>query len=293
MIVTLIPHPEFAPVPFVEIRLDESGAGESVVIPEGTDTITVWWSSEGRSDKVAGAVRRGLGDAFGHQDVEAGFNVPTSYELECLSGTQPLGRVPLGTVTLPWVGDVNGCLIQQPLDPYLNATVTNLAGSWPELAWEAPGELVGTQGAEYPSLVGFGPFLGATGVPIDFGAPTREISRQVKATLGIQAAQQFGGQSNRQLPVWLIRTHQGLLPRRFYARVQTLREVDINSRSGKTWSRFVSTVTEIARPAPGLQISPLSYDDLDVSYAGYDERDAAYASYAAMDTDWSLAGAAG
>lgn len=317
MIVTLTPRPEFAPVPHVEIRLSESSAWDggdpdtdggdtldggapstgssgfdagnpstmTVTLPEGTDTITVWWSSQGRSDKVAGAVRRGFGGTFGHLDVEAGFDVETAYEIECFAGSIPLGRVPLGATKLPWEGDVNGCLIQQPLNPYLNATVVNLSGSWPELTWNAPGELVGVQGAEYPSLVGFGPRQGASDVSVDFGAPTRETAARVRATLGTQDAPQ--------LAVWLIRTHQGLLPRRFYAHVDSLREVDINLRSGKTWSRFQSVVQEIARPAPGLQIAPLSYDDLDVSYPDYDAMDAAYATYDAKDTDWSLAGAAG
>lgn len=256
-----------------------------VTLPEGTDTITLWWSSEGRSDTVPGAILRPLTGSFGHLDVEAGFDVPTAYEAECFSGGQSLGRVTLGSAVLPWVGEPNGCIVQQPLNPYLNARVTNLLGSWPSLSYEAPGELVRTQGAMYPSLVGFGPRQAAQDVPIDFGAPTREIASQVRATLGTQ--------DQPQLPVWLIRTHQGLLPRRFYGHVQTLTEVDVNLRAGKEWSRFQSVVTEVARPAPGLQISPLSYDDLDVSYADYDARDAAYDSYDAMDTDWSLAGAAG
>jgi len=120
---------------------------------------------------------------------------------------------------------------------------------------------------------------------VDFGVATREDADRVRATLGTQA--------EPQLPVWLVRTHQGLLPRRFYGHVKSLVEADINLRAGKTWSRFQSTLSEVARPAPGLQVSPLSYDDLDVSYASYDERDAAYASYDEMDTDWSLAGASG
>jgi hypothetical protein len=257
----------------------------TVALPDGTDTITLWWSSQGRSDKVPGAIRRGFAGAFAHLDVEAGFDVPTAYEVECFAGTTPLGQVSLGSVVLPWAGDPNGCRIQQPLNPYLNAEVMNLSGSWPSLTWNAPGELVSTQGAVYPSLVGFGPRQAATDIAVDFGAPTREIADRVKATLGTQ--------DSPQLPVWLIRAHQGMLPRRGYVHVQSLQEIDVNMRAGGEWSRFQAAVTEIARPAPGLQITPLSYEDLDVSYADYDVRDAAYASYDAMDADWALAGAAG
>lgn len=319
VIVTLTPHTDFAPVPRVEIRIEEatewdggdadaSGVEEvsggsagstgppldggsasivSVTFPDGTDTITVWWTSEGRTGKVPGAVRRGFTTSFGHLDVEAGFDTQTTYEVECFAGSVSLGRQALGTVVLPWEGDVNGCIVQQPLNPYLYAEVVNLRGSWSELTYSSEGELVRPQGTVFPSLVSFGPFGGAESVPVSFGAPTREVAARVKATLGIQALDQ------RQAPVWLIRTHQGLLPRRFYGRVESVREVDINLRSGREWSRFESVLTEVARPAPGLQITPLSYDDLDVSYPDYDERDAAYASYDEMDTDWSLAGAAG
>lgn len=317
MIATLVPEAGFAPVPHIRIRIDDAdswdggapgSSGPSVLnggnpsttgsgydagspssvavsIPAGTDTVTLWWVSEGRSDLVPGAVRRPLTTAFGHLDVEAGFDVATAYELECFDGAVSLGRIPIGQTVLPWEGDEDGCLVQQPLNPYLHASVYNLEGSWPSLTWDAPGELVRTQGAVFPSLVGAGPRQASQDVSMNFGAPSREVSDQVRATLGTQA--------DPQLPVWLIRTHQGILPRRFYGHVKTLKETDLGFTGDEWWSEFSATVTEVARPAPGLQMSPLSYDDIDVSYASYDEMDAAYASYDVKDTDWSLAGASG
>lgn len=318
VIVTLVAETRFAPVPHVRIGLidadswDGGGPGTAgpdrldggtptnasagidagspntriVTVPEGTDQVTLWWESEGRSDMVPGAVRRPLTGAFGHLDVEAGFDVETSYEAECFAGGVSLGRIVLGSVVLPWVGDENGCIVQQPMNPFLHAVVVNLEGSWPSLTWEAPGDLVRTQGAVFPSLVSAGPRQSAQDVSLDFGAPTREVSQRVRATLGTQA--------EPQLPVWLVRSHQGILPRRFYGHVKTLKETDLDIHGDdEWWSEFTAVVTEIARPAPGLQTAPLSYDDLDVSYPDYDARDAAYTSYDAMDTDWSLAGAAG
>lgn len=317
MIVSLVPRPDFAPVPRVELRLsdavswdgggpDDSGPDEldggspgagsggfdagspstlEVTLPEGTDAITVWWTSQGRTDKVAGAVRRAMSTSFAHLDVEAGFDVPTAYEVECFADGVSVGRVALGEVVLPWTGDPDGCLVQQPLNPNLSATVVNLEGSWPSLSWKAPGERVYTQGSSYPSLVSTGPRRAAEGVALQFAAPSREVAGRVKATLGDEA--------NPQMPVWLVRPHHGFLPRRFYAYVQELVETDFDLRMGGEWSVFSSVVDEIARPAPGLLVSPLSYTDLDVSYGSYDERDAAYASYDEMDSDWSLAGAAG
>lgn len=318
VIVTLEAQPHFAPVPLVRVVLRDANTWDggspgivgpdsldggspstasvgvdagspttrTVSLPGGTDSVTLWWVSEGRTDVVPGAIQRPVGSRFEHLDVEAGFDVDTAYEVECFDVGQSIGRVALGSVRLPWEGNPDGCLVQQPLDPYLNAQVVNMDGSWPSLTWEAPGELVRPMGVSAPIVVGFGPRQTAQDVALVFGAPSREVSRRVRATLGTEA--------DPQLPVWLIRGHQGLLPRRFYAHVKTLKETDAGvDDEGESWSEFSATVTEVARPAPGLQISLLSYDDLDVSYPSYDERDAAYASYDDMDTDWSLAGASG
>lgn len=317
MIVSLIPRPDFAPVPRVELRLsdavswDGGGPGGSgpdeldggspgtgsagfdagspstleVSLPEGTDSVTVWWSSEGRSDKVAGAVRRSVSSSFAHLDVEAGFDVPTSYEVECFAGGVSVGRIPLGEVVLPWTGDPDGCLVQQPLDPNLHATVVNLEGSWPSLSWKAPGEKVYTQGSSYPSLVSTGPRRAAEGVALQFAAPSREVAGRVKSTLGSEV--------DPQMPVWLVRSHHGFLPRRFYAHVQELVESDFDLRMGGGWSVFSSVVDEIARPAPGLIISPLSYTDINASFGSYVELNAAFTGYGQLNTAWELAGAGG
>lgn len=318
MIVTLEPQSAFAPVPLIRVILRDASAWDggapgtagpdrldggtptttstgvdagspttrTVSLPGGTDAVTLWWASEGYTDVVPGAIERPIGTRFEYLDVEAGFDVATTYEMECFQGGQSIGRVPLGSVELPWEGGADECLVQQPLNPALNARVVNLDGSWPSLTWEAPGELVRPMGVSAPMLVGFGPRQVAQDVSLVFGAPSRAVSQQLRATLGSEA--------DPQLPVWLVRAHQGLLPRRFFAHVKTLKESDIGvDDEGESWSEFSATVAEVARPAPGLQISLLSYDDLDVSYPGYVERDSAYPGYDEMNSDWSLAGAAG
>jgi len=317
MIASLTAEPGFAPVPHIRISIvdadsiDGGGPGDtaspsmdgggpadasvgfdagtpdtlSVALPAGTDTVTLWWSSEGYSDTVPGAVMRPLTTAFGHLDVEAGFEVPTAYEVECFADGNSIGRVPIGETTLPWVGEDDACLLQQPLNPYLNAVVLNMSGSWPKLDREAPGELVRVQGSVFPTLVGSGPRQAAQDVALQFTVAGRDMAARVRATLGTQ--------NDPQLPVWLIRSHHGILPRRFYGHVKTLTETDGGYTGEEHWTEFSSNVTQIARPAPGLQVSPLSYTDLDVSYASYSERDAAYSSYDEMDTDWALAGASG
>lgn len=317
MIATLIPEPGFAPVPHIRISITESdlrdggtpgGASGNVLdggspsstgspfdagspfimpveVPAGTDTVTLWWVSERRTDVVPGAVRRPLSTSFGHLDVEAGFDVPTGYVMECFNGSLPLGRVTLGETILPWEGPEDGCILQQPMNPYLWATVTNMEGSWPSMTFEAPGELVRVQGQMFPTLVAAGPRQSAQDVGLRFGVNSRASAARLRATLG--------DQNDPQLPVWLVRSHQGILPRRFYGHIKSFTETDEGETGDEWWSEFAATVTEIARPAPGLQLAPLSYDDLDVTFASYAERDAAYSSYDEMDTDFSLAGAAG
>lgn len=318
MIVTLTPRSDFFPVPRVEIEIHEElivdggepdddlvdvvdggepGGGSSetfdggspftvsVTFPDSTDSVTVLRSSEGRQMKVRGVVGRVYAGATGWVDLEAGFDVESTYVAECYGDGILLGRVNLGSVTLPWEGPQNGVVIQQPLDPRLNVTVVNLDESWPQLVNNATSDIMYAEGADRGVLIGSGPRLGYEDVAIDFGVTSIAEARQLRATLGTQTVQQ--------LQAWLIRSPAGFLPRVFFARVGQLAQVDFDYRYDGEWSRFQASVTEIEPPAPALVLGTLSYDDLDVSYASYDDRDAAYVSYDEMDRDWSLTGAAG
>ena len=317
MIVSLTPLPDMAPVPRVEIRVDPmlvfdgGGPGTSgaplldggapgatgapfeggdpgtimVDVPEGTDRVTVWRRSEGRAVKVRGAVERSFLGSVGLLDFEAGFDTDSTYELECFSGGDPVGRVTLGTTVLPWSGDPNGVLVQQPLDPSLNAVVVNLEGSWPQVVRDAPSELVHTQGRSLPTLVSSGPRRGVEGLEVDFGVTDRVSAERLWGTLG--------SEERPQLPVWLVRSPRGILPRVFFGRVGALAEVDVDTRTGGGWTRFQASLDEVAPPAPALVVSPLTYFDLDAVFASYDARDEAFASYNEMDAAWEYAGAAG
>lgn len=317
MIVTLTPRTDFAPVPRVEIRLEEStdfdggdadapgggtldggdagGGGTtidggvastmSVDIPAGTDRVTVWRRSEGRSFKTRGGIDRVFSGSLGLLDHEIGQQVRSTYEIECWDGTTPLGRVSLGSVTMPAVGDENDVIIQQPLDPKLSVVVTNLAGSWPTITRDSEGESVRTEGSVLPTLIGFGPRQGAMDVALEFMVQSRVAAAQLWATLGTE--------DRPQLPVWLVRTHQSHLPRVFFCRVKTLVEGDVNLRYGGEASTFRAVVEEIKAPAPGLVVPTLTYSDLAAVFPTYTEMKAALITYSAMATAWEYAGAAG
>lgn len=278
MTVTLTPKADLAPVPRVEIVVN------SVDVPAGTDMLTIWRVSEGREYRVRDGIDRVMVSAVSLVDVEAPRGAVSVYEAECWDGLLPLGRVALGSTTVPWVGDENSIIIQNPLDADLSVEVPKLDGTWPSLTRETPGDLVFTEGASLPVYVGFGPRRGFQGVAVQFAAPTRAIAAAVHATLG--------DHGTPQLPIWLIRGDGTLLPRVFFGRVKSLTEVDIDLRMGDEWSAFQAEVDEVAPPAPAILNSILSYDDLDAGYASYTAMDAAYASYDAKDRDYSLAGLA-
>ncbi|AXA95466.1 hypothetical protein [Microbacterium sp. PM5] len=317
MIVTLTPRTDFFPVPRVEITLeplviyDGGSAGSTgpgslsggsagstgplvsggdasttpIDLPDGTDAVTLWWRSQGRTDRVRGAISRFFTGAGGFLDLETGFDVPTTYELECFADGVSVGRVSLGTVTLPWVGDPNGVVLQQPLDPSLNATVFNMAGSWPSMTFTADGDAVRTEGQIQPTLIGAGPRQSASDVALDFGVSSDADAARVLATLGTQ--------TQPQVPVWLIRAHQGFLPRRAFMLVSSLTQVDVNHRAGGEWSRFQATGLEVAPPAPALVKPSLRYSDLAAVFGTYTAIGAALPRYSEWSTAWEYAGAAG
>lgn len=279
MTITLVPRGDMMPVPRVEISV---GVAD---VPAGTNRVTIWRVSEGRTMKVRDGVDRTMVSSVSLVDVEPGRGVVSAYEAECWNGSIRVGRIALGSVIVPWIGDTKTVLLQQPLDPNLSLEVFNLAGSWPSLTQSAPGEGVYTDGGTLPTFVGFGPRRGFEDVSIDFGVSSRADAVKLRATLGTD--------EQPQLPIWLIRGGDSFLPRVFFCMVKTLVEVDINNRMERGWSRFQATVTECKPPAPALLVSLLSYNDLDAAYASYTARDAAYASYDEQDRDYSLAGLAG
>lgn len=317
MIVTLTPRVDFAPVPRIEIRLEESvefdggdaegtgggvldggGAGDAgaaldggtastlvIDVPAGTDSVTVWRRSDGRSFKSRGGVERSFSGTLGLLDFEVGQSVLSTYELECWDGATSLGRVSLGSVALPRIGEVNDVIIQQPLNPALNVVVKNMAASWPSITRDAAGETVEVEGASYPTLVGFGPRQGASEVALDFAVSSRAEAARLLATLGTE--------DNPQPAVWLVRTNQGILPRVFFCHVKSLVEIGINQRSSGEWTRFQAVVKEIKPPAPALVVPSLTYSDLAAVFPTYTEMKAALITYSAMASAWEYSGAAG
>lgn len=317
MIVTLTPRTDFFPVPRVEITIEplavfDGGSAEStgsgtlsggsagatgslvtggdasttpIDIPDGTDSVTLWWRSQGRTDRVRGAISRFFTGAGGFLDLEAGLNVPTTYELECSVHGTSVARVSLGTVTLPGGGDQSEVILQQPFDPSLNVTVLNLVGAGSSMTFTAAGDLVLPEGAVQPILVAAGPRQSASAIPVSFVVRSDADAQRVLAILGTSTQQQP--------PIWLLRSKQGILPRRVFMLVSSLTQTDIDHPTGGEWSAFQATVTEVAAPAPALVKPSLRYSDLAAVFRTYSAIGAALPRYSEWSTAWKYAGAAG
>lgn len=319
MIATLETYTDFRPVPRVAVALAEvavvdggnaAGAGDAVldgggvaggtgvadggsasltqvVVPDGTDNVTLWRRSEGRAFKVRGVVGRAYQGTLGVLDMEAPFGVASSYELECRSGEAPLGSVQLGRTELPPLeGPAWQTLIQQPLNPNLHAVVEEADTSGIDVNRSAAGVDVLPEAAGLPTVIGFGPRRGVEGVDLQYAVNDRETAARVWATLGTEDAPQ--------LQVWLVRSQHPMLPRVFFCSVPDLRESSFNVHLGGQKSRFRATVTEVSPPAPALVTPTLTYTDLAAALGGtYSGIAAALPRYSEWATAWEYSGAAG
>lgn len=323
MISLLIPRPELAPVPRMELRLasldivdgggasggtsstldgggpattgEESDGGSPalniVTIPDGTDRVTVLRTVDGITHKVQGAVDRAYSGSLSVLDYAAPPNASSTYEIDCYGGDVSLGRVNAGSTFLPWVGRAGDVIVQNPFNPNLNAVVRNMAGSWQQISRDAPGDAVWSEGESLPTLVGFGPQRGVDALAVDFEAADRATAAKVWATLGTK--------ESPQLRVWLIRSpNPGLMPKVFYGHVGPLAEMDrtvgrSKGARGGGVSRFRASLQETKQPAPALMVPSLRYSDLAAAFGTYSGIADALPRYQDWASAWEYAGAAG
>lgn len=323
MIASLVAHADFAPVPRVEIRLQEVGtlnggtpattgpvlsgggaastgdaisggsaAQTTVVVPETADAFTLWRVDDDRRRKVQGVVGRPYVGEASALDFAAPPNATSSYEVEFTAQGTTVAIASLGSTFLPWTGPEKHVLIQNPLNPSLNALVKNMAGSWPEITRTAPGEDVQLEDDDLPVFVGAGPLSGIDALSVDFQVPDRESAQRVWATLGTK--------ERRQVPVWIVRSpNPGLMPKVFYGRVSSLQEIDrtvgrSRGLGGGGSSRFRAALIETRQPTPGIIAPLLRYTDLAAAFGGeYTGIAEALPRYSDWASAWEYSGAAG
>lgn len=317
MIATLVARSDMAPVPRVEIQLQDMGAYDggsagaaptgnlvggspsatgpetsggtaqmvAVRVPDDTEHVTLWRRDGMRRREVRGVIGAAFSfDGFGALDREAGRGVASGYELECHTVFHGSVTLPIGSVMVPSPAEQYETVIQQPFNPTLRAVVTETATNVESITRQAPLDLVPVEGKAFPRLVGFGPRQGLSGVQFSFEAPDRATAAAVWATLG--------DEENPQLAAWLVRSMHALLPRVFFCEVRDLQEVDFDLAYGGTRSRFVAVVSEIAPPAPALTTPAVRYSDLVAAFGpSYEEIGSALPRYGQWGTAWEFASA--
>lgn len=271
---SLTPFADMAPVPRVLIDVPVSE------FPAGSVTVSITRTCEGRTMDVRGGQRLPAGSPAVVIDPEPGFGVPNSYTL---LGHDAAGNIigswPLGSTVVA----SDKTVIQQPLDPRLSVEVVRMAGTAGALERESPGELLYPQGQHLPGLVGLGPRRGLKNVPIFLRVGTGDEADTLQATLGTY--------TQRQLPVWLIRTPPGQrLPRILFCRVANFVELDDSWWTEQV--RFSAVVTEVRPPAAGIAGIALTHSDMRVFFATHTQVKARYATHSDIKRDTSLIGAA-
>lgn len=274
---SLTPHTDMVPVPRVEVVVDPGD-----LLP-GTASITIRHRGDGREFFVRGAIDRSGVATVVAFDYEAPFRVEAVYEVLCFSSAGDyIGAVLIGSTTV----ECDLTVIQQPLDPKLNAVVRRLRATAETVSREARAELVDIEGEALPSLVGTGPRRGVSGLLLDLFVDSHEMADRLQATLGTYA--------QPQPQVWLVRTPPPMrIPRVLYCHVPALTEVEVNNHLGMSSIRFQATVTEVPQPAPGVSPAVLRYSDVEALYADYSDVEAVYTLYSDIQRDSSLIGAAG
>lgn len=301
----LVPLRDFDPVPRVAVTVEPGD-----VVP-GAATVTVLSTVDGRRDPVRGMVEvPWTGAPVSRLDFAAPFDAAVSYQVQSLDGMgESLGisagvvlpevlegpppgedllagdsllpdEVLVGLGLLPeWGITESPALIQCPLDPTLNVQVTLLEGTAADVSRRVSGELFQPMTGDRPVWVG--------------GAPLGGRNARMVVLTDVSGADMVH-RITEAYPVWLVRTPPPIrIPRQWHVVAGELVEQDISVHLGGEDVAFAADWTEVAAPAPGLVRSLLTYADLDAAYPSYAVRDAAYGSYSEMDSDWSVAGAAG
>lgn len=279
---SLTPFADMNPVPRVLVDVPV------VEFPAGSVTVSLTRTAEGRTFMVRGGQRLPAGSPAIVLDPEAPFGVESSYTVLGYDADGNLvGSWPIGTVTLHY----DEVVVQQPLDPRLAVEVLRLKTTAAEIVRETPSELIYPQGQSLPGMIGLGPRRGIQGVALDLFVRTHAEADALQETLGTY--------TERQLPVWLIRTPARWgtrpgqrLPRVFFCHVPQTREVPINAAIGWEYVQLSAVVSETRPPAVGVSGAVLTHSDMKVFFTTHTQVKAQYGTHSDIKRDTSLIGAA-
>lgn len=263
-------------VPFVEVVA--SG------FPEGTATVTVRRTAEGRSFVVRGLVRTNAAGAVSVRDYEAPLGRTSSYRSEFFdSSGLSLGfdspkTVSLAFVEGPW--GTSAAWFHDPLDPATAVLVSLTGGAGHPIARFTPGDVVSgprrSVGIAFPGTRG-----GVRGLTLDCVTESLEDGNRLDSLLG--------GYDSDALSIVCVRTHpRTRFPGTLFAFVS---EPVKAARDYDSWAlQWAMDGDEVAPPAPAVLVPLLTYQDFANYYSTYQAFADAYPSYITASRDYSVKG---
>jgi hypothetical protein len=272
---TLTPAPANLPAPCITVLIDD--------LPPGVAELTLYRTAKSRTHKVRGAVEVPVASGFSTQDLEAPFQVPSSYRAEMFDSTgASVGFTATAVATL----NVYECWVHNPLDPAgaVAIDITDLSGR--SIVRPVDGQKYNPENRPLAVFI-TGRRRGVEGVQMLFETDDDATASKFDAM--------FGGyeEDDQQVPVLCIRATPFLdLPTPFFAGTLAPSRKPVNVHMGGALRGWEAEADEASPPFAGVVVALLRRMDIDYAFASRNARDAAYSSRLAVDRDYSKAGIA-
>jgi hypothetical protein len=271
-VLTATTYTDAAPAPRIIVNIDD--------LPPAVSTLTMYRLAEGRTFKVRGAVNVAVAGGFSVPDVEAPFQVASSYRAQMFATGVDVGYTVTVTATL----SVTDCWVHNTLNPDGAVLIDVTDASGKSLTRPVDGEIFYPEGRSLGVLIS-GRRRGLQGVELFFSTLDAVVAQKFEAMFGGYA------DTDQTIPIVCVRTPTYVdIPRTFYAGILSPKRIPVNVHMGGTLRTWETSADELAPPAAGLVVALLSRNDIDIFFATRNAMDAAYSSRLARDRDYTKAG---
>jgi hypothetical protein len=254
---------------------------------EGTTTVTVWRTVNGREFKVRGLIGVSAGGTVSGRDFEVPPGVVSSYRVQQFdAGGEFIAWSSAETVTMPPLTHNYQAWWHNPFDPS-SAVLVEFRGGDRTLqrplgdhdVFQIPGRSVGV-------AIFNNARRGYEKLQLDCVTLTVEDEAKFDAL--------FGGYDDNTIPIVCIRSNPATrLPAPLFAVVQAAKQpLDLDPADAGEHLNWAAVGDEVAPPAEAIVVTLLGYDDFTAFYSDYAEFTAAYTDYREAQLDYSIAGTA-
>lgn len=270
MTVTVTATPDGAPMPFVDVLVED--------IPVEADTFTTWRTVDGRKFAVRSLVKSLAVGGASARDFEAPFSAESSYRAEYFDASGvSIGFSDPATATLSGLKP-NQAWFHNPLDPSSGVLVTILSGFAGQIVRGTDADVASIPGRSvgltFPGTRG-----GVQGVVLDCYTSTRDDSKRFDAL--------FGGYDSDALSIVCVRARPEtwLTPTLFaYVGKPGLNPVGYDGEA----VRWGLTGDETVPPTPAVITPLLTYADFTAFYSTYADFTSSYATYLEASRDYTV-----